>query len=110
MDGLTVGAFIAAVGCIIGMVVGLAGWARNNRKDESELAAAIATIQTSLGYIEQQLSEIKSEFRRMETDVQAAQQTAGKALVTAEAAHDRLDAMGAETASAARARNKGGKL
>lgn len=98
MDTMTISALVAIVGCI----VGVAGWWRNASKDDSELAAAIAAIQTSLGYIEQQLAEIKSEFRRMETDVADAAQTAGKALATANAAHDRLDALGADTAAVSR--------
>ena len=103
MDTVTISVIIAVIGCC----VGVAGWWRNASKDDSELAASIASIQTSLVYIEQQLAEIKSEFRRMETDVADATATANKALSTANAAHDRLDAMGVETASKARARAKG---
>lgn len=103
MDTVTISVAVAIIGCC----VGVAGWMRNAAKDDSDLAAAIASIQTSLVYIEQQLTEIKSEFRRMEDDVQTASETAGKALATANAAHDRLDAMGIETAAAARARSKG---
>ena len=84
--------------------MGVAGWVRNTSKDDSEIAAAIAAIQTSLDYIEQQLAEIKSEFRRVEADVAEASQVAGKALATANAAHDRLDALGVDNAAKARAR------
>ena len=103
MDTVTISIAVAIIGCC----VGVAGWWRNASKDDSELAASIASIQTSLVYIEQQLAEIKSEFRRMEGDMQTVRQTAGKALATAEAAHDRLDAMGVETAAVARLRAKG---
>lgn len=98
MDTVTISAIIAIVGCVVG-VVGL--W-RAMTKDDSETAASIAAIQTSLGYIEQDLKEIKAEFRRIETDVAHANETAGKALSTANAAHDRLDALGVMTASQAR--------
>lgn len=98
MDTVTISAVVAVVGCIVG-VVGL--W-RALAKDDSETAAAIAAIQTSLSYIEQDLKDIKAEFRRIETDVAHANETAGKALSTANAAHDRLDALGAMTASQAR--------
>lgn len=104
MDTVTISAIIGIVGCVVG-VVGL--W-RALAKDDNETAAAIAAIQTSLTYIEQDLKDIKAEFRRIETDVQQANETAGKALVTANAAHDRLDALGAVTASQAR-RGHGGQ-
>ena len=100
MDTVTISAIIAIVGCVVG-VVGL--W-RAMTKDDNETAAAIAAIQTSLQYIEQDLKDIKAEFRRIETDVQHANETAGKALVTANAAHDRLDALGVDNAAKARAR------
>ena len=99
---------ISAIVAIVGCCVGVAGWTRNARKDGSEIAASIAAIQTAIGYIENDIKEIKAEFRRIEDDVQDARETAGKALSTAEAAHDRLDALGAHTASQSRKEIRGG--
>lgn len=100
MDTVTISVGIAIIGCVIGVL----GWARTTSKDESELASAITAMQTSLSYIEQDIKDIKAEFRRVEADVQQANETAAVALATANAAHDRLDILGVETASKARAR------
>ena len=104
MDTVTISVAVAIIGCVIGVL----GWARAMSHDDSELAASIAAIQTALGYIENDIKEIKAEFRRIEDDVQDARAVAGKALSTAEAAHDRLDALGAQTASQSR-KDMGGK-
>ena len=100
MDTVTISLIVA----VVGGCVGVAGLWRSLAKDSGDIAASIAAIQTALGYIENDIKEIKAEFRRIEDDVQHANETAGKALSTAEAAHDRLDALGAETAAMARRR------
>lgn len=93
MDTVTISIGVAIIGCVIGVL----GWAHTTSKDDSELAAAIAAIRTSLSYIEQDIKEIKAEFRRVETDAQEAQATAVKALNVAKAAHERIDALEDDT-------------
>ena len=104
MDTVTISIGVAIIGCVIGVL----GWAHTTSKDDSELAAAIARITTSLEYIENDLKEIKAQFRRMEGDVATATEVANTALVTANAAHDRLDALGVDNAAKARARRGNG--
>lgn len=92
MDTVTISVAVAIIGCVVGVL----GWARNASKDESDLAASIAAIQTSISYIEADIREIKNDFRRMETDVHEAQATATKALTVAKSAHERIDMLVAE--------------
>jgi hypothetical protein len=101
MDAYTA---VSLIAIIIGAAIGIAGYYSGRSKDARELSASIAAIKTSLAYIEQDTKDIKAEVRRIESDVAAASETAVKALATAEAAHDRLDVLGIETASKARAR------
>ena len=100
MDVTTTTAVIAIIGCIIGV----AGFLRNASADSADQSAAMTRIETSLGYIGEDVKDTKAELRAMRTETAEAKQMASTALMRADAAHDRLDALDVPTAHESRSK------
>lgn len=94
MDPTTISAIIACLGGF----VGAAGLARLLGHDAKDAGADMTRISTTLDFVANDVKETKTEVRAMRNDMQEAKTTASMALDRAEAAHARLDALGAPSA------------
>jgi len=63
----------------------------NSKKDEGENKAANARVITELGFISNDLKEIKAEYRTTQNELKDVREIAEHASERAEAAHRRLD-------------------
>ena len=89
MDNATLTLLVAIIGCI----VGLAGWYRNSKEDSEEQATRSAEIATKLDFLANDTKDVKAELRAQRSDNMETKQIALNAKASAEAAHDRLDAI-----------------
>lgn len=87
MDLTTVSIIIAIVGCL----VGLAGWWRNNRNDSGQQKATESEIKTTLDFIQNDIKEMKVDIRSFNRDLQDVRSIAIAAKTEAKRANDRLD-------------------
>lgn len=87
MDVSTVSIIIAIVGCL----VGLAGWLRNNRADSGKQKATESEIKTTLDFMSNDLKEVKVDIRAFNRDLQEVRQIAVTAQSEAKRANDRIN-------------------
>lgn len=79
---------VSALACF----AGLAGMARNSRRDIGTDAAESATVVTKLDFIGNDLKDLKAEYRVTRDEAREARDLAERAHVRADEAYERADA------------------
>lgn len=86
---------VAALLAMFGFAISASGWYFARKTDSDSKAQSEGVIKNELGHIANDIKDIKADFRSFREELNDTKSLAYKALAKAEAAHDRLDALGA---------------
>lgn len=89
-------------GVIVALVVHVRNVGRDNTKDSVDVATSLERLSTNTEHISNDIKNIKADNRRWSMEINEAKIVANNAILRAEAAHERLDAMNAPSAGYAR--------